>query len=227
MTNDGTIVELAQAGTTEGTISVSDTTVSYNAFTGSHYARLAGPVERGMLVRLTADNGRFHDDPGSEIIYGVEKTVSANDPAVLGAYLSLQEPAKPEGTENPHLVMAVGNGVMWAADDGEDLEVGDYLISSDLPGHAIKDAGAYPVSHVVARLAEPVDWDLVGETVDDRGILRKHKLVSVLFTNFDRPHEESPSVKDHLVLKSPGGSCFRVTVDDDGRLNSEPTICKE
>jgi hypothetical protein len=36
--SDGTIISLQQAGTEEGTISVSTTTVSYNAFTGSHYA---------------------------------------------------------------------------------------------------------------------------------------------------------------------------------------------
>lgn len=38
--SDGAIIRLQQAGTTEGTISVSGTTVSYNSFTGSHWGRL-------------------------------------------------------------------------------------------------------------------------------------------------------------------------------------------
>jgi hypothetical protein len=38
--NDGTIVSLRQDGTQEGSISVSGSTVSYNAFSGSHWSRL-------------------------------------------------------------------------------------------------------------------------------------------------------------------------------------------
>ena len=41
LADDGEIIRLVQAGTTEGTISVSGSTVSYNAFTGSHWSRLA------------------------------------------------------------------------------------------------------------------------------------------------------------------------------------------
>jgi predicted DNA-binding protein len=40
-TDDGTLIKLHQAGTEEGNISVSGSTVSYNAFTGGHWSRLA------------------------------------------------------------------------------------------------------------------------------------------------------------------------------------------
>ena len=39
--NDGTLVTFRQANATEGTISVSGATVSYNSFAGSHWSRLA------------------------------------------------------------------------------------------------------------------------------------------------------------------------------------------
>ena len=39
LTDDGVIVDLRQANITEGTISVSGTTVSYNGFTGTHWSR--------------------------------------------------------------------------------------------------------------------------------------------------------------------------------------------
>ena len=39
--NDGALIDLRQGGTQEGTISVSGSTISYNAFTGSHWSRLA------------------------------------------------------------------------------------------------------------------------------------------------------------------------------------------
>ena len=38
-TNDGNLVQFNQAGTQEGTISVSGSTVSYNGFTGTHWSR--------------------------------------------------------------------------------------------------------------------------------------------------------------------------------------------
>jgi len=41
LTDDGEIIRIVQAGTTEGTISTSGSTVSYNAFTGSHWSRLS------------------------------------------------------------------------------------------------------------------------------------------------------------------------------------------
>lgn len=40
-TNDGTIVDIRQDGTAEGTISVSGATVAYNGFTGTHWSRLS------------------------------------------------------------------------------------------------------------------------------------------------------------------------------------------
>ena len=39
LTNDGTLVQFQQAGSLEGTISVSGSTVSYNGFTGTHWSR--------------------------------------------------------------------------------------------------------------------------------------------------------------------------------------------
>ena len=86
----------------------------------------------------------------------VTPTTQANDPACLGSYLSLQEPAQPAGATNPHLVMAVGNGDMWVTDGGTgDLEPGNHLISSEVPGCAMKDAPArFPIGYICARAAE-------------------------------------------------------------------------
>ena len=41
ISNDGDLIALRQDGTSEGTISVSGSTVSYNGFTGTHWSRLA------------------------------------------------------------------------------------------------------------------------------------------------------------------------------------------
>jgi hypothetical protein len=50
-TNDGTIVELRQANTAEGTISVSGSTVSYNGAHLSRWSQLPGGAERTEILR--------------------------------------------------------------------------------------------------------------------------------------------------------------------------------
>lgn len=203
LTSDGTLVEFDRGGATKGSISVSGETVSYNAFTGSHYAWTEETIGRGMLVSMTGENRNLHDGPGSEIVYGITISSRANDPKILGSYLDIQEPTKPPSKDNPHLVMATGNGDMWVVDMGANLEIGDYLISSGIPGHGMKDDGTYSPAHVVARLAEPINWDSVTEMTNDNGIPRKHKRVSVLFGSFI--HEFA-------------GNYSPVQVDNDGDL---------
>jgi hypothetical protein len=181
--NDGIMLQFLQDGNTEGTISVAGTTVSYNAFTGSHYGWTDESLRKGELVTLSGNNQRHHNNPESEIIYGIRKSSLPNDPACLGSYLALSEPEQPYSVENPHLIMAVGNGEMWVTDESSDIKPGDYLISSSTPGHAMKDdEEKYPIGHIVARAAESVDWSSVVETIDGR----KHKKISVLFGNFVR-----------------------------------------
>jgi hypothetical protein len=53
LTNDGTLVNLSQDGTVEGSISVSGTTVSYNGAHLSRWSQLPGGVERTEILRGT------------------------------------------------------------------------------------------------------------------------------------------------------------------------------
>ena len=195
-TSDGTIISLQQAGSEEGTISVSTTTVSYNAFTGSHYAWTDQNIETGYLVSLTNQNKRLHNNPLSEILYGIKTTTQVNDPKVMGAYLSILEPSKIKDEHNPHLVMAVGNADIWVADTGQDIQPGDNLISSSLPGHAQKDNFTYPVSHVVARAAQSVNWLNIKTTINDV----KHTKISVFFEN----QTINRQINDLLTLNQEG-----------------------
>jgi len=186
---DGGLINFQNDDVTIGDITMSGTTVSYNAFTGSHYAWTDEAIEHGMLVSLTGVNRSLHHDPRSEPVYGITKSTIPNDPAVLGAYLSLQEPSKPVSSDNSHLVMAVGNGDMWVVDMGENLQAGDDLLSASVPGHAMKEDGTYSPAYVIARAAEAVDWSTVTETVDDSGTPRKHKKISVLFESYVKTNQ--------------------------------------
>ncbi len=183
--DDGTLISLRQGGVEEGTISVSGTTISYNAFTGSHYGILDDLDEvlsKGTVIVLTGNNSYLNENAESEILYGITKSTTANSPAVLGAYLAVQEPTKENNKTNPVLVMAVGNGDVWVADNGHDVAIGDYLITSEVPGHAMKDARTDEVSYVFARASEPINWANVADEVD--GV--KHKKIAVFFESFAR-----------------------------------------
>ncbi len=184
--SDGTIIDLQQDGTSEGTISVAGNTVSYNPFTGSHYAWIEDDsnVEPGTVMSMTGINKFHHNNSESEIIYGVAPSIVANDSAVLGSYLALQESTEAPSVENPYLVSAVGNGKMWVADtQGRDIQPGDFLVSADVVGHAmLDDELRYTRGFVIARAAEEVKWETVTETFS--GV--KHKLISVLYDSFVR-----------------------------------------
>ena len=184
-TSDGLIMNFFSGGSAEGGISISGTTVSYGAFTGAHYATSDEILERGMLVELDGTQIFKHGTSDSEPTYGMRKTTGANSPTVLGSFLALQEPLQPhDPIENPYLVMAVGNGDMWVVQGEEEtIEPGDYLISSNLAGHAMKDPETYMVSHIVARAAQKVDWDTIASST--AGGLKRTK-ISVTFEQFDR-----------------------------------------
>jgi hypothetical protein len=170
----------------EGSITIQFGNVSYNAFTGSHYGWTDQSIEYGALVVMTGDNRRA--DPGaehSEIVYGIGPSSRANDPRCLGAYLGRAAPSSSESGSGHHLVMAAGNGEMWVAPgfDGANIEPGDYLISSETPGCAMKDDPQhFATGYIVARAAEPVDWSAVEP--NPAGIRRAK--ISVLFESFVR-----------------------------------------
>jgi hypothetical protein len=113
------------------------------------------------------------------------------------------ESTREVGPENPLLVAAVGNGEMCVVErGGGDIEPGDYLISSDVPGCAMKDDPArFSIGHVVARAAERVQWSAV--TTDNQGV--RTAKVSVLFGNFVRAEScrrnDETGISDREVIR--------------------------
>jgi len=199
LTSDGNIIAFQQDGSVEGTISVSGSTVSYNAFTGSHYAySKEGAFERGMLVSFNGVNEHFHNNPKSEILYGINYTAKANDNKVAGVFLDLCESTKELSLDNPYQIMAVGNGDVWVTDEGGDIATGDYLISSSTVGHAMKDNGDYEVSHIFAKATESVDWSTVEP--DSNGV--KRKKIIVYFEAFDKPNYEKKFREQQAIIEA-------------------------
>lgn len=187
---DGTLVGFSNDGASAGSIAVFGNTVVYGTFTGAHMAFTDEQIAPGSLVKLTGQLRRVHEGPNSEPTYGITLTSSANESAAMGSYVCPPDASDPNSA---HMVACVGNGEMWVVDDGRgNLEVGDYLISSDVAGAAMQDDPArFAVGHIIARAAEPIDWTRVKAT----GHGPKRALVSVFYESFDR-HGDAGTIAD-------------------------------
>jgi hypothetical protein len=191
--SQGLIEFLDAAGVNQGAISINAGSITYASFTGSHRVALKNndPPEPGTLLMLTGNVMR-KEGAMQEPTYEVIPTSVANDSRVIGSYFGI-EPSN----ENLHLAMSVGNGEIWVVDNGENIEQGDYLISSDAEGHAMKDNGKFEISHIIARVAEPVDWSTVTETIGGK----KHKMISVFFESFVRNNKAERLEKELGAIK--------------------------
>jgi hypothetical protein len=191
--NDGGLQGFFSNGVLAGTISVSGGAVAYGAFTGVHNAMIeSGTMERGTVASLTG-NVQYNEG-SSEPVYGVKPSQIANDPNVLGAYVSRIEPEKPFALkDNPEQIAAAGNGEVWIADNGTgNVIIGDQIISSDIPGHAQRDPKTYSISHVFAKSAQNIDWSTVTQTVNGVKVVK----VSVLFSFYDADNRNSLQNQD-------------------------------
>jgi hypothetical protein len=95
LTNDGTLVEFAQATTIEGTISVSGNTVSYNAFAGSHWSQLSDGSKpellRGTVMESINELVEWPDEPTSERLCRVKISDAAGSKKVYGVFMCWDE----------------------------------------------------------------------------------------------------------------------------------------
>jgi hypothetical protein len=79
LTNDGNLIELAQGNTVEGTISVSGSTVSYNAFCGGHWTQL----QEGRGYNPDIPRGTVMSSIGEMAVWkSVEWTETTEHPAI-------------------------------------------------------------------------------------------------------------------------------------------------
>ena len=163
-------------GTLIGDVSFSATTVSYNPFTGSHTASIPEdhdeegyPYGMVLCIRSAVTLPNSTTQPN----YHVEPCRQSNEKAVFGVYGS-----KNARIANSHYVFAVGDGHILVTDFGGDVELGDYLASSNRTGYAMKQDDDLLHSYTVAKATEPVNWDEI--SVDPK-LGFKWKLVSCTY----------------------------------------------
>jgi len=140
-TNDGTLVEFRQAGTNEGTISVSGTTVSYN---GGHLARWSRMLDgskpetllKGTVMSNLDEMIEWAYDEIPEVLWaagdGLPEGVSVGDVKVEGVEATYWEEGDelPEGVEVGDVKTEAVEEVLWKETDGlpEGVSIGDVKV---------------------------------------------------------------------------------------------------
>jgi len=128
-----------------GKVTFNGGTVSYNAFSASHYCILpdadndadsqAMAYPYGTLLEVTSIAYTQKNGADSErgILYNVQKTQSANSKKVLGVYGGSMNGGWQNHT-NMHLAYVLGDGHILCNNSGGNISVGDGICSSSTEG---------------------------------------------------------------------------------------------
>jgi len=110
-TDDGSLMSFRQAGSSEGSISVSGSTVSYNTFTGSHWSRLADNSKPTILRGTIMDSINEMCDWYQAVADVAEST--DEDGNVIPAHKKRESIALPEGKSVGDAVTFTSSGVEY------------------------------------------------------------------------------------------------------------------
>ena len=132
-------------GNEVGNITWTSGTVSYNAFSASHYCIIPNADNNsssqdnaypyGTLLEIVSIAYTQKDGSNTErgILYNVQKTQSANSKKVLGVYCSSMNGGSQNHT-NMHQVYVLGDGHILCNNAGGNISVGDGICSSSTAG---------------------------------------------------------------------------------------------
>lgn len=169
---------------------------NYGPFTGGHEVKLSKDfpwdAKRGMVVSITGETLARRDKDGRLSVSSTLPTVKladvANDKAVFGVLVA--EGSLPEDhwhrameSERFATVNALGEGRVWVSNINREIEAGDYITTSSIPGYGQRQDDDLLHSYTLGKAIENVDWDSVKETIRFDGRTVKIYLIAVVYTS--------------------------------------------
>lgn len=111
---------------------------------------------------------------------------TAEDKAVFGvlvAEVTLPEDHWYEAREHERFasVNVLGEGRVWVTNLNGDIEAGDNITTSTLPGYGQRQDDCQLNNYTLGKATETVDWDIVTETVEYNGQEYKVYLLAVVY----------------------------------------------
>jgi hypothetical protein len=169
---------------------------NYGPFTGAHEVRLStsfpAEVKAGMIVSATGEAQIRQAADGSVDLSSTLPTVKLSDTAedkavfgVLVAEVTLPDDHWYEAEEKERFasVNALGEGRVWVTDLNGDIEAGDYITTSILPGYGQRQNDCQLNNYTLGKATETVDWNTVTKTVEYNGQEYKVYLLAVVYTS--------------------------------------------
>ena len=169
---------------------------NYGPFTGAHEVKFAdgmpGEISPGMIVSVTGKTEARKDKNGEISLSSTLPTVTistkARDKAVFGVIVSdgpLPEDHWYETREGERfgVVNALGEGRVWVTDVNGEIQAGDYITTSSVPGYGQLQDDDLLHSYTLGKAIETIDWDQVAETVQHDGKTYKRYLIAVVYTS--------------------------------------------
>jgi len=168
--------------------------ISFVPFTGAHIAPIDDSEVKamgitGLLVSADGTCLEGTENSVSEAFSGVTLSSSEKDKTVYGAIAT--EVWKPGAGESPMAywnkktngvtVNSVGNGRVWVTNIAGEVQNGDYICSSNIPGYGQLQDDDLMHNYTAAKSTETIDWDSVTDTVTHNGIKYKKYLVACTY----------------------------------------------
>ena len=169
---------------------------NYGPFTGAHEVKLVDNfpehINPGMIVSVTGDTMVRKKKDGTVSLSSTLPTValsdSANDKRVFGVLVS--ESPLPEDHwykaiegERFGIVNALGEGRAWVSNVNGNIQAGDYITTSHIPGYGQMQDDDLLHSYTLGKAIETIDWNGVEETVEHNGEMFKVYLMAVVYTS--------------------------------------------
>jgi len=169
---------------------------NFGPFTGAHEVKfvreLRGGILPGMIVSTTGKTEVRKDENGSISLSSTLPTVAlstkAKDKAVFGVIVSegpLPKDHWYEPREGEHfgVVNALGEGRVWVTNRNGNIENGDYITTSEIPGYGQMQNDDFLHSYTLGKAIETVDWEQISETVEYAGETYKRYLIAIVYTS--------------------------------------------
>ena len=155
---NGTLMSLRDGnGDEQGTITFAVDEVLYNTFTANHDARIPETFnEKGYPYGTVMHLETIEHNPERphQVDYFVEPSQKSYDKTVFGIYSH-----KHADKKNLHAIFALGDGHILVTKEGGNIEIGDYLTSSSIEGHAMKQDDDLLHGYTIAKATEAVTWE--------------------------------------------------------------------
>ena len=168
----------------------------YGPFTGGHEVRLSENFPEkptpGMVVSVTGQAKVRKDKDGTIPLSSTLPTVMISavpqDRTVFGVFVS-ESPLpkdhwyKAREGERFGTVNALGEGRVWVTNQMGEIQAGDYITASAIPGYGQRQNDDLLHSYTLGKAIETIDWEQVTEMVQHDGKTYKRYPIAVAYTS--------------------------------------------